>query len=320
MVSRSFFGATAAALLLGLVTAIPAFGQQPSPAASTVPPTAPAATLSDPRCDTFLTSAEVEAALTDTTVRAVEFFDSRPGGPTMHITCHWRTSVGQEVYLDIDDLVWSGQPFLITKHSSGAPVEDLGDAAFAVTESGSNYVAWAGRVGDIDRTLLLYGYERPHDELIELARQVRADVEPGDVPMAPGASSAATAPLGADPLLGDWLLSGWSEGALPEMPAVTFSFGGDGSSIITVDCKPAKGSEKPVFQTTYTVSGDQLERAPADGMGQCRKAADREFVQMLSFVTGMATRPGAWSVTGDTLTIEGSAAPGSLTLTRVTAP
>jgi hypothetical protein len=311
---------------LGILVAVaPAFGQSPSVAPSVIPSVAPstapgespAPSRSDPRCDPFLTADQVEETLGDLTVTAVEFFDNRPGEAFGHITCTWVAGPGQDVFLDVDDLKWSGQPFLINKHAGGTPIPDLGDDAYAVTESGSNYVAWASRIGDTDRTLLLYGYERPFETLIALATLVASDATLGAAPAttAPGSPSADAAAL-----VGTWLVTGWSEGELPAKPPVTFTFDADGGVVVAVDCKPAKGSKKPVKRASYTATSDSLEIASGGWTGACRANADRDFLQTLGFVAGMAAGPGAWSLTGDTLSIEGSMAPGSLTLTRVAAP
>lgn len=318
--SRPIASLTSAALIT-LISVAPVLGQSPSPGpsavASTVPGASPGLSRSDPRCDPFLATDDVEATLGDLTVMSVEYFEDRPAEPLGHFTCTWVPGPGeQEVWLDVDDLAWSGEPFMIAKHAGGTPVPDLGIEAYEVVEGGSRYLAWAEHLGDVDRTLILYGYDRPYEPLFALARMVNGDATPGAAPSAP---PPATPPADARAILGTWLVTGWSEGDLPAKPPVTVAFGSDGTVVFTADCKPAKGSKKPVKRTTFTVDGAELDVAPGSWIGACRSNTDRDFLQMFGFVSSLATQPGTWSIDGDVLTIDG-AAPGSLTLTRQTVP
>lgn len=132
------------ATLATLVVATTGNAQSPSPGASVVPSAAPLPSPASPRsnavCDLFLTADQVEASLGDVTIERVEVFDNRPGGPLPHLTCTWAAGPGQDgVTLDIDDLVWAGEPFLIKKHAAGTPIPGLGIEAYAVPEQ--EYVA-----------------------------------------------------------------------------------------------------------------------------------------------------------------------------------
>ena len=249
-------------LALTVVAQSPSPGASGEPEPSAGPGAASQAPASDPRCDPFVASATVGAAI-GRPVTSLDFFDR--GGvfaPLINITCTWRTQAPlHDVYLDVSDLLFAkGEPpFLIQKYEQGTPIADLGQTAYSLVENGSNLVAWEIRFGKTERTLLLNGYTNQTEALVALAKQITADAQPGPAPAAPspGAPGASGADLSA--LYGTWLLTG--DDKVPEAessPPVTVTLAPEGTLRIDVACKPAKKSKAPSLIKTYTATATTI--------------------------------------------------------------
>ena len=314
-----------AAGVLAIAVPMTAMAQSPTPAAtvpasplplplpSGSPGPLPSAVVStvNPVCDPFLTAEEAAAALGDSVVSSdgVDYHDSNP--PLQHIECQWHLAGGQTAALEVYDLLFgvTKKPFLIEKYGpdnmGGAPVAGLGTKAYSGTTWPGDYVAWAVADGKIDRTITLNGGSIPVASLAALAKVVRGTATPGVEPV------ASTAPVSAT-IVGDWSLVSFN--GKPAPIGVTATFGADGVSVFTIDCKPYKGKAKPAFSSTYTVDGDTVDVRPAQSSQSCKASDAQDQMNEMTFALALATQPGTWSIDGTTLTVHGPGSGSSSTL------
>ena len=258
-------------------------------------------------------------------VASVDFFnDGGVVAPLIAITCGWQVGLQKDVYLQITDLSFRKRnpPFLIQKYASGTPIDGLGQKAYSMVEGGSNLVAWETRFGTTERTLLLYGYTNPMDALIGLAKQIASGAEPGSAPLEPGVSVAPAdsglAAADVSALHGTWLLAGSDKMSVDaSSPPITITLGADGTAVMQVSCKPAKKRKAPTITTSYTATASSMDVAQGTWNGSC-KGSDQDYVNGVSFLFAVTFTDGAWSVSGDTLTVTGDMGP--VTFQQVTAP
>jgi hypothetical protein len=297
----------------------------PAPSAGGGAPQSAAAAV----CDPFLTQTEASAILGPAPlVQGVDFRDITP--PLRHVLCSWRPTGRPQVDLEVQDLMLGPDGhFLVEKFrqvSGGTALGGLGDVAYSGTEFPGNFVGWAiTKDGDIDRTLSISGGATPMDQLTALAHAVRADATPGTPPVSPVASGVPTDAGPIDPaIVGDWVLTafgGDTPRAAPQSPTVNLHLGADGALTYVIDCKPKKGQKPPTFKSTFTTSGDTLTIADGTIRLSCRSSSAQDFSNGLWFITSMAINPSStYGIVGDTLTITGTQAPGTLVFRRATAP
>jgi hypothetical protein len=92
---------------------------------------------------------------------------------------------------------------------------------------------------------------------------------------------------------------------VPATPAITLALDTDGASVLTVECKPDKGNHPPTLSTPYTVDGSTIDIGVGTFSANCKDTDAQTLLQTYSFGGALATHPGTWSISADTLTITG---------------
>jgi len=225
--------------------------------------------------------------------------------------CGYDLEDGSRVALDLAWVDEDGVPDCCSK------VKGLGKGAWA-QQSGSGKKApweiqWVLTKGDPARVATLRNGAGGTSilskaQLIALAKTVTVD-EAAPASASPG--PVVSIPPEAAALVGTWAFPGGDGSlALPDGLTVSLTFGSDGTVIADFACTPPKKKAPLSWSGTYTADATTLDVTWRRRFkGDCKDQAAQAYAAPFSFFLGLMTSPGAWSVSGDTLTLTGTEGP-----------